>query len=386
MCYNFKIATMLLLENKQIAIVGAGPVGLTMARLLQNGGLQVNVYERDLDADARIWGGTLDLHLDSGQKALAAAGLLEHYYQLARPMGVKFAGFQGDIIATKSISPEHYKDNPEINRNILRTMLLESLQPGTVRWNHKVIAADEYQGQWRLAFSNGHTTEADLIIIAGGGSSKIRSLVTDEAVLETGSFIIQGDICSPATNLPSFYQLCDGHRLMVAKDGQLLVVNPLNNKSLTYGFIFQPPASWQAGKGLDFANTKAVSDFIINSLEGWSEIFHNLIRKTFNFVGLPTRVLPLEKPWKINRPLPVTLIGDTAHLMPPFAGMGVNTGLMDAMILSENLLNPEYRSLEAAISDYEEKMLQYAREAIRESRENELEMRNPEFDFRDLLF
>lgn len=52
----------MLLDNKKVAIIGAGPVGLTMARLLQQKGIAVIVYERDINSQTRIWGGTLDLH------------------------------------------------------------------------------------------------------------------------------------------------------------------------------------------------------------------------------------------------------------------------------------------------------------------------------------
>ena len=41
--------------------------------------------------------------------------------------------------------------------------------------------------------------------------------------------------------------------------------------------------------------------------------------------------------------MPVTLIGDEAHLMQPFAVKGVNTGLMAALILSENLTEGKYK-------------------------------------------
>ncbi|MFC9291970.1 NAD(P)-binding protein, partial [Streptomyces sp. NPDC057052] len=54
----------------RISIIGAGPGGLTCARILQKHGIEVTVYDRDLDADARNQGGSLDLHADDGQLAL----------------------------------------------------------------------------------------------------------------------------------------------------------------------------------------------------------------------------------------------------------------------------------------------------------------------------
>jgi tetracycline resistance monooxygenase len=117
-----------LLNNKKVAIIGAGPVGLTMASLLQQNNIDVIVYERDADSKARIWGGTLDLHKTSGQEAMKKAGLLQAYYDLALPMGVNFADEKGNILATRNPTPENQFDNPEINRNALRTMLLDSLK------------------------------------------------------------------------------------------------------------------------------------------------------------------------------------------------------------------------------------------------------------------
>lgn len=91
----------MLLKNKKIVILGAGPVGLTMARLLQEKGIDVTVYERDKDSQARIWGGTLDLHESSGQEAMKKAGLLERYYAMARPMGRTVADEQGNVLFSK---------------------------------------------------------------------------------------------------------------------------------------------------------------------------------------------------------------------------------------------------------------------------------------------
>jgi len=68
------------IEGKKIAIVGGGPGGLTLTRLLQMRGADVNVYERDPNRAARVQGSALDLHEDSGLAALEAAGLMDAFW------------------------------------------------------------------------------------------------------------------------------------------------------------------------------------------------------------------------------------------------------------------------------------------------------------------
>src|SRR5262245_25157216 len=72
-------------KNKKIAIVGGGPGGLTLARILQMKNANVTVYERDPGKDARAQGATLDLHYDSGLKALREAGLMDAFKANYRP-------------------------------------------------------------------------------------------------------------------------------------------------------------------------------------------------------------------------------------------------------------------------------------------------------------
>jgi tetracycline 11a-monooxygenase, tetracycline resistance protein len=136
---------------------------------------------------------------------------------------------------------------------------------------------------------------------------------------------------------------------------------------------------------LDFRDTDSAIEFLLERLINWSDAYRQLICSTTFFVGLPIRKFPLDKPWKENRPLPITLIGDAAHLMQPFAGQGVNIGLKDALILSDNLTNGKFDSIRSAIEDYEQKMFVYAREAQAESHTNEIEMRSPTFSFQQLI-
>jgi 2-polyprenyl-6-methoxyphenol hydroxylase-like FAD-dependent oxidoreductase len=88
------------IDNKKIAIVGGGPGGLTLARLLQKGGANVTVYERDAGPEVRVQGATLDLHPDSGLAALEAAGLMDEFRANYRPGADKMhvTGREGHIL------------------------------------------------------------------------------------------------------------------------------------------------------------------------------------------------------------------------------------------------------------------------------------------------
>jgi 2-polyprenyl-6-methoxyphenol hydroxylase-like FAD-dependent oxidoreductase len=121
--------------HARISIIGAGPGGLTCARILQRHGVAVTVYDRDAGPDARNQGGTLDLHADNGQIALREAGLLEEFFTLSRPEGQEMRRMDPTGTVTSHQIPEPDElFKPEIDRGQLRDLLLDSLQPGTVRW------------------------------------------------------------------------------------------------------------------------------------------------------------------------------------------------------------------------------------------------------------
>ena len=369
----------MLLENKKVTIIGAGPVGLTMAKLLQQKGIDVTVYERDKGEGTRISGGTLDLHKGSGQDALEKAGLLEQYYALALPMGRTVADEQGNIIFSRKTLPGEQYDNPEINRNDLRKLLLESLTNGTVVWDKKITALEENGGKWLLHFQDETAVTADFVIGANGGMSNARKFVTDAEIEYTGTLILQGEVAQRQTECAAFYELCNDTILMASNNGDLCVANPRNGGILSFSVMFKQPEEWAQ---VDVQDTESIRTFLLHRLSQWHESYKQLIRASTSFIVWSTRKISLEQSWKKNRPLPITLIGDAAHIMPPFAGQGVNSGLRDALILSDNLTNGAYETIEAAISDYEQKMFVYAGEAQFQTGKNEAEMFRSDFSFK----
>ena len=90
------------------------------AVLLQQRGAAVTVYERDAGPEARIWGGTLDIHRNSGQRALETAGLLARFYQLARLTAERMAAPDGTLLEDESVEEATAYWRPEIDRPDLR--------------------------------------------------------------------------------------------------------------------------------------------------------------------------------------------------------------------------------------------------------------------------
>jgi len=89
-----------------VAIVGGGPGGLTLARILQRNGINPSVFEREVSVNERSQGGTLDLHHESGLKAMNDAGLMKEFKAHAR--------FDGDTGRIQDKTGKiHLEDKPD---------------------------------------------------------------------------------------------------------------------------------------------------------------------------------------------------------------------------------------------------------------------------------
>ncbi|WP_228372446.1 FAD-dependent oxidoreductase [Chryseobacterium daeguense] len=126
---------------------------------------------------------------------------------------------------------------------------------------------------------------------------------------------------------------------------------------------------------MDFSDKKQILDWFKIQYPEWSSIWFELFENvTVPFIPRPIYCMPLNQTWKA---LPnLTIIGDAAHVMPPFAGEGVNMAMLDALQLSENLTSSEHSSIVDAISFYETNMRKRASHIANESLENGEKMHN----------
>ena len=105
-------------KNSGIAIVGGGPGGLLLARMLYLKGVAFTVYERDESALHRGQGGMLDLHPGTGQYAMKRAGLFAEFQHFARyeDQGTRLYDKHGLLVYKDDASDG---DRPEIDRSQL---------------------------------------------------------------------------------------------------------------------------------------------------------------------------------------------------------------------------------------------------------------------------
>ncbi|MGN6647535.1 MAG: FAD-dependent oxidoreductase [Cytophaga sp.] len=346
-----------IIDAKKIAIVGGGPGGLTLARLLQQKGAQVKVYERDVNKDARVQGATLDLHEESGLAALQEAGLMNAFYAHYRPGAdkMRLVDKHATIFFEDAFEGEEQLQRPEIDRGPLRKILLESLQPGSVVWDSHLLNVEKTATGWQLNFYNGTAATADLVIAADGANSKVRPLITALKPFFSGVTIVEGAVYNSEKNVPSMHALLNGGKIFAVSDSKTIIVSSKGDGSLVFYAGINTTEDWAKNCGVDFKKSGEARGWFKRTFADWAPAWFELFDQAEpEFVVRPQYCMPLDQSWET---LPdMTMLGDAAHLMPPYAGEGVNMAMQDALELSRCLYDPSFATIQEALACYEKQM------------------------------
>lgn len=367
-----------LLAHKRIAIVGGGPSGLTLARLLQMNGGDVKVFELDASPTARDQGGELDLHEDSGQVAIRKAGLMDEFVKVSRPEAQVSRVYDklGAIHMEIGLADERIT-RPEIERRALRNLLANSLTPDTVQWGRLLRSVERTPDrQFRLTFADGSIAEADLLFGADGTWSKVRPLVTPIRPQYSGVTFIETRLTAPDARYPDIARLVGPGTIMVTSDNRALMAQRNGSDHIRIYVILRVPEHWSRDSGIDFNDPARARARLLEPFADWSPSVMAMLRHSDDtFIPRPLYNVPIDQTWS-SQP-DVALLGDAAHVMPPFTGKGANYAMLDAVELADNLASGRYTDVAAAIRAYDVKMLGRMWESVAETMESQEVMISP---------
>jgi len=352
--------------RKTIAIIGAGLGGLVLARVLYLHNIVATIYEAEVSADTRSQGGLLDIHEYNGQIAIRSAGLFDEFTELIRPGedAKRVVDSVGNILF--DYPGDDSSSRPEVDRGELRKMLINSLPAETIKWGHKVISIKDIANRFEVSFGNGATACADVLIGADGAWSKVRSRLSDLKPVYTGTCFIEIGLLNPdARHFASVEAIGDG-TLMAVAPGMGIIAHRYADGTVRGYVALNKPEDWI--NAIDFSNVREGLTHVAKQFEGWSPRLTALITDS-QVAPLPRPIYMLPVGYRWDRVQGITLLGDAAHLMSPFAGEGANLAMFDGAELA-NAFADDPDDIDAALNAYEGTLFTRSADVAKQSAQN----------------
>ena len=326
-------------NDYDVLVVGAGPTGLTLANILGMHGVRALLVERNAATVAEPRAVSIDdeslrtlQHIDliDTVRSRIVEGYGSHYYS---PSGRCFARVVPDIVEFG------YARRSAFRQPVLEAQLREGLARFPcveTRFSTRVtrIVGDDDALRVTLQSADGATCEANARYVAAcdGGRSGIREAL---GIALSGSTYDQRWLIVDLTGSTERFRhtrvYCDPARPALALPGP--------EGTRRYEFMMLPGESPDAL--LDETAVRAL-------LARYSQEDARLAITRKTIYHFHARV---AERWRAGR---ILLAGDAAHLSPPFAGQGMNSGLRDALNLGWKLAMVSRNELGAgALDTYE---------------------------------
>lgn len=392
-------------KTLHVMIIGAGTGGLCLAHGLKRAGIRVTVYERDRTRKDGLQGYRVGIS-PAGSYALKEC-LSPELYDLfvatcARPPRYfnMLTEQMSEVLSMDRISGDDPVDSEKsVSRMTLRQVLLTGLEDVVV-FDKKFSYYEHYcDGRVIVSFDDGTQAIGDVLVGAdGAGSCLCKQRLPHARMEETGILSIGGKL--PLTEESRALisdKVFNGVSLVMAPKGYGAIIHVMEFKWDRTGLksnlggndaelISQWPGMlydntqdyimwgvWGARQNLPADPTKLSTEQQLDLAREVTKDWHPNMRRMIDLTD-PSTVFPVNirtsvplEPWETSN---VTLLGDAVHTMTPGRGVGANTALRDAALLSKRLVevNNGSKPLIEALHEYEVEMLAYSKDAVLESR------------------
>ena len=342
-----------------VVVVGAGPTGLATATLLGQYGVECVV----LDRWASVYPQPRAVHLDDEvYRVLARLGVAEQFGAISRPcQGLRLLGrdlrvlaeFRRGTATGRHGYPEANMFDQPVLEGILRANLAR-YPSVTVRGNSEVTdVVQDDAGRVLVEVSDrvtghGESILAEYVLGCDGANSLVRATIggcLQDLHLEQRWLVVDVDTDADLAQWDGVHQLCDPYRA-----GTYMRVGATRYR---WEFRLLPGES-----GDDFRDPARLHSLI----SPWTGDVP-LGRLRLVRLAEYTFRARLADRWRDRR---VFLLGDAAHLTPPFIGQGLGSGVRDAANLAWKLAGVLDGSLpEQVLDTYEAERKPHARALIR---------------------
>ncbi|MEM6683110.1 MAG: FAD-dependent monooxygenase [Pseudomonadota bacterium] len=334
--------------TEKIAIVGAGLGGLVAALTLAKRGADVAVYEQaetlgDVGAGISL--------TPNASRILEGLGLKDYLAQNAEEPPANqtrhYKTFDMLIdIQRDDTRAEYGAPYYQIHRADLHAAIaaqLTAVAPNCIQTGKALVSIGDLQSGARLHFADDTRVEADVVIAADGLRSRVRAALFDPAQPHhLGQIAYRGLV--PREQLSAQWHPGESQNLI--GPGAVFVSYPVRQGKLI-NFVGLAQSDAWAEEGWSIPATK---DEILERYAGWHESVAEMVHQAPPS-GLRKWGLFGHKPLKAFVRNTVALIGDAAHPMLPFFGMGAAMAMEDGAVIARCLT--ELGSPSLALKQYE---------------------------------
>lgn len=335
----------------QVIVVGAGPVGMSAALLLASFGVRTTVLEAQASPVAEPKAISID---DESLRTYALAGVADRVMSVVVPgTGTMYYGadrrplFQasGPALFRHGFPFKNPFAQPDLER-VLRE-LLEASPLVEIRYGSRVVGLEPQEGQVEIVaeeLGGPRRVTADYVIGADGGRSTVRRLLgitmTGRSYRDDWLVVDTLEDAHDERYAMHFGTPERPHVIVAGREGRCRYE------------LYLHPGEAAPGPDPDFG-------LIERLMAPFRAISPEQVERAvvYRFNGLNA------DRWRLGRTF---LAGDAAHMMPPFAGQGLNSGIRDVANLCWKLAAVLQGRLDrSALDTYESERRPHAAATIR---------------------